>query len=238
LEKNKKNEKKVMISLDNVHKEYPNGVHALKGITVEIAEGEFVYVIGPSGAGKSSFIKLMYREEKASRGVVRVNGKDLVKMKNSNIPILRRNIGCVFQDFKLLPKLTVFENIAFVLEVIGVPKKEIEERVVKVLAKMKLSDKKNNYPLELSGGQQQRVAIARAIVNNPKILIADEPTGNLDPETGSEIFQELMKINEEGTTVIMTTHNRELVNSYKNRVIAIEDGKIVSDEVKGEYLYE
>lgn len=227
-----------IIEMKDVTKVYPNGVVALKDINVEINEGEFVYVIGPSGAGKSTFIKLIYREEKATKGFVKVNGKNLLKIRNRHIPYLRREIGCIFQDFKLLPKLTVFENVAFVLDVIGVPKKEIRERVEAVLDKMKILDKKDNFPHELSGGQQQRVAIARAIVNNPKILIADEPTGNLDPETGLEIFNEILNINNEGTTVIMTTHNKDLVNTYRSRVIAIEEGKIVSDEREGEYLYE
>lgn len=233
--------KKKVIEMRDVHKTYKSGkksVDALKGIDVTIHEGEFVYVIGPSGAGKSTFIKLMYREEKATSGTVMVDGKNLTKIKHSQIPYLRRDIGCVFQDFKLLPKLTVFENVAFVLEVIGMPREEIIEKVTGVLTKMQILDKKDSYPLELSGGQQQRVAIARAIVNSPKILIADEPTGNLDPETGNEIFQELIRINAEGTTVIMTTHNKDLVNNFQSRVIAIDSGLIASDESMGVYLYE
>lgn len=233
--------KKKVIEMRDVHKTYKSGkksVDALKGISVTIQEGEFVYVIGPSGAGKSTFIKMMYREEKATSGTVMVDGKNLTKIKHSQIPYLRRDIGCVFQDFKLLPKLTVFENVAFVLEVIGMPREEITEKVTQVLEKMQILDKKDSYPLELSGGQQQRVAIARAIVNSPKILIADEPTGNLDPETGNEIFQELIRINAEGTTVIMTTHNKDLVNNFQSRVIAIDSGLIASDESMGVYLYE
>lgn len=224
-----------IIEMDNVNKVYNNELHALHNIKVSINEGEFVYIIGPSGAGKSSFIKLIYREEKASSGKLIVNGRDLTKIKNRQVPIFRRDIGCVFQDFKLLDNLTIYENIAFVLDVINIPKKEIEERVMAVLKQMKLEEKRNSYPKELSGGQQQRVAIARAIVNKPKILICDEPTGNLDPATGEEIFTELLEINKTGTTVIMTTHNRELVNLYKNRVITIEDGHIVSDDENGEY---
>lgn len=230
-----------LIEMFNVHKMYKNGrmmVEALTGVDVGIEDGEFVYVIGPSGAGKSTFIKLMYREEKSSVGKVFVDGVDIGKMRNSKIPYFRRDIGCVFQDFKLLPKLTVFENVAFVLEVTGTPKAEIKKRVDEVLEKMKISDKRNSLPLELSGGQQQRVAIARAIVNKPKILIADEPTGNLDPETGYEIFQELLKINEEGTTVIMTTHNKDIVTKYPKRVLAFDGGKLVKDEEKGDFSYE
>lgn len=230
-----------MVEMRNVHKTYKSGkavVEALSGIDVAIEKGEFVYVIGPSGAGKSTFIKLMYREEKPTIGKVFVDGSDIGKMSNFKVPYFRREIGCVFQDFKLLPTLTVFENIAFVLEVTGTPKAEIKDRVDAVLEKMHILDKRDSFPLELSGGQQQRVAIARAIVNNPKILIADEPTGNLDPDTGNEIFQELMRINEEGTTVIMTTHNKDIVNKFPKRVIVFDGGKIIGDIEEGEFVYE
>lgn len=224
-----------IIEMDNVSKVYGKDLYALKDVKVSINAGEFVYVIGPSGAGKSSFIKLIYREEKVSKGSINVNGRDLMRIKNGQVPIFRRDIGCVFQDFKLLEKLTIYENIAFVLQVTNTPKKEIKERVLAVLKKVQLEDKQDSFPKELSGGQQQRVAIARAIVNNPKILICDEPTGNLDPATGEEVFNVLLDINKSGTTVVMTTHNKELVNLYKKRVITIEDGHIVSDDEQGEY---
>lgn len=224
-----------IIEMDNVSKVYGKDLYALKDIKTSISAGEFVYVIGPSGAGKSSFIKLIYREEKVSKGSIKVNGRDLTHIKNGQVPIFRRDIGCVFQDFKLLEKLTIYENIAFVLQVTNTPKKEIKERVLAVLKQVQLEDKKDSFPKELSGGQQQRVAIARAIVNNPKILICDEPTGNLDPTTGEEVFNVLLDINKSGTTVVMTTHNKELVNLYKKRVITIEDGHIVSDDEQGEY---
>lgn len=227
-----------VIELKDVKKDYGNDVIALNGVDLDIYEGEFIYVIGESGAGKSTILKLIYREERATSGEVKVLGRDLVAIKNSKIHTLRRDIGCVFQDFKLLNNLTIYENIAFVLEVTDVDKKEIEEKVIDVLRRMGIEDKKDNFPGELSGGQQQRVSIARALVNNPKILICDEPTGNLDPVTGNDIFKELEAINESGTTVIMTTHNKELVNSNVKRVVYLSNGEIVSDEVNGKYEIE
>jgi cell division transport system ATP-binding protein len=227
-----------MIEMQNVSKTYPNGVKAINGINVKINQGEFVYVVGPSGAGKSTFIKMMYREEKPTEGQILVNGVNLAKLKNSKVPIFRRNIGVVFQDFKLLPKLTVYENVAFALEVIEEHPENIKSRVMEVLDLVKLKHKVRSLPDELSGGEQQRISIARSIVNNPKVVIADEPTGNLDPETSWEIMDIFEEINKRGTTVVMATHNREIVNTIRKRVIAIENGKIVRDEVRGEYGYE
>ncbi len=227
-----------MIFMDNVYKTYPNGVTALNGISVDIAQGEFVYIVGHSGAGKSTFIKLIYREEKPSKGHVFVNEMDLGKIKEKKVPFLRREIGVVFQDFKLLPKLTVYENIAYALEVIEQSPRAIRIRVMEVLEEVGLKNKARFLPAELSGGEQQRVSIARAIVNRPRIVIADEPTGNLDPDTSWEIMRTFEDINEKGTTIIMATHSKEIVNTFKKRVIAIEDGVIVRDEQRGEYGYE
>ncbi|WP_461201600.1 cell division ATP-binding protein FtsE [Anoxybacillus sp. TBDG-1] len=227
-----------MIEMQDVYKTYPNGVIALNGISVRIKQGEFVYVVGPSGAGKSTFIKMMYREEKPTSGKIMINGVNLANIKDSKVPLLRRNIGIVFQDFKLLPKLTVYENVAFALEVIEESPKNIRKRVMEVLDLVRLKHKARFYPDELSGGEQQRVSIARSIVNNPAIVIADEPTGNLDPDTSWEIMDIFERINDRGTTIVMATHNREIVNTIRRRVIAIERGKIARDEVKGEYGYE
>lgn len=227
-----------MIELKDVFKTYPNGVLAVNGINVKIRQGEFVYVVGPSGAGKSTFIKMMYREEKPSKGTILINGIDLAQMKDKKVPILRRNIGVVFQDYKLLPTLTVYENIAFALEVIEENPKTIKKRVMEVLDLVKLKHKARFLPTELSGGEQQRVSIARSIVNKPKVVIADEPTGNLDPETTWEIMDIFKEINDRGTTVVMATHNKEIVNTIKRRVIAIEGGKIVRDQARGVYGYE
>lgn len=227
-----------MIQMDNVFKKYPNGVVACNGISITINKGEFVYIVGPSGAGKSTFIKLMYREEKATSGSVIVAGKDLSKLKNREIPYLRRQLGVVFQDFKLLPRLTVYENVAFAMEVIEEQPKEIRKRVMEVLELVGLKHKARMLPSELSGGEQQRVSIARSIVNMPSVLIADEPTGNLDPETSWEIMDIFEKINQRGTTILMATHNREIVNAVRKRVIAIEGGLIVRDEYGGDYGYE
>lgn len=227
-----------LITMKEVWKKYPNGVMAVNGIDVHIDKGEYVYVVGPSGAGKSTFIKLMYREEKPTRGEIIINGKNLTKMKEREIPYLRRNIGVVFQDFKLLPSLTVYENVAFAMEVIEESKHRIRKRVMEVLDIVKLKNKARFQPHELSGGEQQRVSIARAIVNNPSVLIADEPTGNLDPDTSWEIMEILEEINHRGTTIVMATHNKEIVNTMRKRVIAIEGGRIVRDEVRGEYGYE
>jgi cell division transport system ATP-binding protein len=224
--------------MQSVGKVYENGTHALKGIDVFIDRNEFVYLVGPSGAGKSTFMKLIYREERPTEGLIFVNGFNLGKVKNRKIPYLRRAIGVVFQDYRLLPKLTVFENVAFAMEVIGASRKQIRQRTHEVLELVGLADKANMLPAELSGGQQQRVAIARAIVNHPTVIIADEPTGNLDPETSNDIMRLLEQINEAGTTIIMATHNKEIVNSMRKRVIAIEDGLIVRDEREGEYGYE
>lgn len=227
-----------MIDMKDVWKTYPNGVSAINGIDVSIGKGEFVYVVGPSGAGKSTFIKMMYREEKPTKGEIFVNGINLTTMKEKQVPHLRRSIGIVFQDFKLLPKLTVFENVAFALEVIEEQPSAIKRKVMKVLDIVKLKGKARFLPSELSGGEQQRVAIARAIVNNPNVLIADEPTGNLDPDTSWEIMSVLEDINHLGTTIVMATHNKEIVNTIKKRVIAIEGGRIVRDELRGDYGYE
>lgn len=227
-----------MIQMKNVIKKYPNGVVAANGITVNIKQGEFVYVVGPSGAGKSTFIKLMYREEKPTTGEVMVSGINLSTLKNSRVPHLRRQLGVVFQDFKLLPRLTVYENVAFAMEVIEEQPKEIRKRVMEVLELVGLKHKVRMLPSELSGGEQQRVSIARSIVNKPKVLIADEPTGNLDPETSWEIMDIFEEINRQGTTIVMATHNREIVNAVRKRVIAIEGGMIVRDEYGGDYGYE
>lgn len=227
-----------LITMKEVWKKYANGVMAINGIDIEIGKGEFVYVVGPSGAGKSTFIKLMYREEKPTRGDIIIDGKNLAKVKERQIPYIRRNMGVVFQDFKLLPNLTVYENVAFAMEVIEESKSNIRRRVMNVLEIVRLKNKARFYPNEISGGEQQRVSIARAIVNSPSVLIADEPTGNLDPETSWEIMNILEDINNRGTTIVMATHNKEIVNTIRKRVIAIEGGRIARDEMKGEYGYE
>jgi cell division transport system ATP-binding protein len=224
--------------MKDIYKTYGNGVTALNGIDVEIEQGEFVYIVGPSGAGKSSFIKLMYREIKPTRGSLFINKKDISEIKEKDVPLLRRNIGVIFQDFRLLPKLSVYENVAFALEVIEESPRNIRKRVMEVLDLVGLKNKARFFPNELSGGEQQRVSIARAIVNRPKIVIADEPTGNLDPDTSWEIMRVFEEINNSGTTIIMATHSKEIVNTIKKRVIAIEDGMIVRDEQRGDYGYE
>lgn len=227
-----------MIIMKDVVKRYDNGITALNKVNVHIKRGEFVYLIGPSGAGKSTFIKLIYREETPTQGLVKVGNKDITRIKNKHIPLLRRDVGVVFQDFKLLPRLTVYENVAYAMKVIEKKPREIKRRVTDVLDLVGLSDKAKMFPDEISGGEIQRVSIARAIANTPNILIADEPTGNLDPETAEGIMAILEEVNVKGTTVIMATHNNDIVNQLQHRVIAIEGGRIVHDEEKGEYLYE
>ncbi|MBB5179142.1 cell division transport system ATP-binding protein [Planomicrobium koreense] len=227
-----------MIQMKNVYKKYPNGIVALNGLNVEIDQGEFVYVVGPSGAGKSTFIKMMYREERPTSGQMFVDGIDLATLKNKKVPMLRRQMGVVFQDFKLLPRLNVYENVAFALEVIEESPSRIRERVLDVLDMVGLKHKARMFPTELSGGEAQRVSIARSIVNKPKVVIADEPTGNLDPETAWDIMNLFEKINATGTTILMATHNKEIVNTIRHRVIAIEGGLIVRDVDGGDYGYE
>ncbi|MGO4960519.1 cell division ATP-binding protein FtsE [Jeotgalibaca porci] len=227
-----------MIEMVNVSKVYKNGVTAVNKLSVKIEQGEFVYIVGPSGAGKSTFIKMLYREEKASEGSIKIGKFDLMKIKEREVPMLRRYVGVVFQDFKLLPKLTVYENIAYAMEVVEKTPKQIEKRVFEVLDLVKLKHKARMFPTELSGGEQQRIAIARAIVNMPGILIADEPTGNLDPDTSLEIMDILDEINSQGTTILMATHNSQIVNDIKHRVLAVENGRIVRDQQEGEYGYE
>ena len=226
-----------MIDLKDVSKAYPNGVHALNHVNLHIDKGEFVYVIGATGSGKSTLIKELNGEEVPDEGTVIVDGINVGALKHRKVPYYRRNVGCVFQDYRLLPKLTVFENIAFALEVVGMPRKQIRKRVMEVLELVDLKEKARSYPDELSGGQQQRVTIGRAIANKPKVLIADEPTGNLDPEISWEIMQVLERINLQGTTIIMATHNSTIVNNLRHRVVAIEEGRIVRDEEEGEYGY-
>lgn len=227
-----------MIEMKDISKKYSNGTTAIRNISVSIDQGEFVYVVGPSGAGKSTFIKIMYREEKISKGTLNVCGHNLVTIKNKNVPIMRRDIGIVFQDYKLLSRKTVYENVAYAMQVIGKKPREIKRRVMEVLDLVGLRHKVRVFPTELSGGEQQRVAIARAIVNTPKVLIADEPTGNLDPENSWEIMKLLDRINAQGTTVVMATHNSTIVNTIRHRVLAIENGRIIRDQDEGEYGYD
>lgn len=227
-----------MIEMQDIWKTYADGTHALRGVSVRIDRNDFVYLVGPSGAGKSTFMKLIYREEVPTKGQISVNGFNIGKLKPRKIPYVRRNIGVIFQDFRLLPKMSVYENIAFAMEVIEAPKKVIRKRAMEVIELVGLKGKHNSLPSQLSGGEQQRVAIARAIINNPSVIVADEPTGNLDPETSWGIMNLLEEINFRGATIVMATHNREIVNSLRKRVIAIENGAIVRDEVRGEYGYE
>ena len=226
-----------MLELKHIAKTYKNGVNALYNINLKIDQGEFVYIIGPTGSGKSTLIKLLDGEEIPTKGKVEVAGINVGKLKHSKVPLYRRNIGVVFQDYRLLPKLTVFENIAFALEVIGMKKVDIRRRVREVLELVSLEDKAKAFPDELSGGQQQRVTIGRAIANHPKVLIADEPTGNLDPDKSAEIMELLEKINEvEHTTVVMVTHDSTIVDRFKKRTICLEEGYVVADIMKGGYL--
>lgn len=224
-----------MILLDRVSKSYNQRGQALERISLHVEPKEFVIIVGQSGAGKSTLFKLLTREEKPTSGKIIVGGMDYDKLSDKDIPLLRRKIGVVFQDFKLLNNKTVYENVAFALEIAALPKKEIEHTVPKVLDIVGLKDKAKRYPLELSGGERQRVAIARAIVRQPKILIADEPTGNLDPKHAWDVIKVLEKINQFGTTVLLTTHNQEIVNTLKRRVVTIKDGKVESDKAGGQY---
>ncbi len=224
-----------LISLRNVSKDYGSSVKALDSVTLGIDKGEFVFIVGPSGAGKSTLIKLLYREEVPSDGQVVVLGKDMAKIRRREIPFLRRRIGVVFQDFKLLEDKTIGENISFALEVTGAPTREIKKRVTQVLNLVGLKDRKDAYPNELSGGEQQRIAIARALVRNPDILLADEPSGNLDPKTSHEIFSLLERANMYGTTVVVATHAQDMVNLLKKRVIELRNGTLIRDERRGAY---
>lgn len=223
-----------LIEFKGVSKNYANGTHALNDVNIKINKGEFVFVVGASGAGKSTFIKLMMHEEKANSGEVIVNGYKMSKIKRREVPYFRRTMGIVFQDFRLIPNMTVFGNVAFSLRVVGASSKDIRRRVAAALAQVGLGDKARCYPNELSGGEQQRVGLARALVNNPQIIIADEPTGNVDPEMSYEIVDLLTEINRRGTTVVMVTHEHQLVRDFGRRVIMLENGRIVADNAEGE----
>lgn len=227
-----------MLEMIDVSKIYPGGSVALQDINVRIEQGEFVFIVGPSGAGKSTFFKMLFREVLPSSGKVIVNGHDLVNMTDKEIPYFRRQLGIVFQDYRLLPDRTVYDNVAFAMQVIETPYRKIKRRVNDVLDLVGLRKRAHAYPTELSGGEQQRIAIARAIVNDPILLIADEPTGNLDPETSWEIMDIFREVNKSGTTIVMATHDREIVDEMEKRVIAIEHGHIVRDDAKGVYGYE
>lgn len=228
----------VMIHMKNVTKVYENGAVALNNINVDIRKGEFVFLVGSSGAGKSTFIKMLFREVLPSSGILTVNGRDVIRMANKEVPYLRRSLGVIFQDYRLLPEKTVYENISFAMQVIEAPRRLMQRSVNSVLDIVGLRDKYKCFPHQLSGGEQQRVAIARAIVNNPAIVIADEPTGNLDPETSWGIMDIFQRINAAGTTIVMATHDKTIVDAMQRRVIAIEDGQIVRDEAQGGYGYE
>lgn len=227
-----------MIQLQNVTKTYLNGAKALIDVTMRVKKGEFVFLVGPSGAGKSTLTKLLYREEVPSRGQIILDGKNVVRMRPREIPYLRRKIGMVFQDFRLLAQKTVAENVAFALEVTGASNREIKRVVPAVLSMVGLTEKADNFPGQLSGGEQQRVCVARAIVNSPVLLVADEPTGNLDPETSWELMKLFIDINRRGTTIIMATHAWDIVDEMKKRVIEMAGGRIVRDEEEGAYRNE
>lgn len=222
-----------LIEFKGVSKNYSNGTHALNDVNIKINKGEFVFVVGASGAGKSTFIKLIMHEEKANTGEVIVNGYKMSKIKRREVPYFRRTMGIVFQDFRLIPNMTVFGNVAFSLRVVGASTKDIRRRVASALAQVGLGNKARCYPNELSGGEQQRVGLARALVNNPQIIIADEPTGNVDPEMSYEIVDLLTEINRRGTTIVMVTHEHQLVRDFGRRVIMLEKGKIVADNAEG-----
>lgn len=224
-----------LIKLINISKEYKNGVKALSNIDLHINKGEFVFLVGASGAGKSTLIKLLLKEEEPTEGKLYLENINITKVQNRKIPYIRRKIGVVFQDFRLLHNKTVYENVAFAMEILGIKPKEIRRRVPMILGMVGISDKASSFPDQLSGGEHQRVSIARAIVNNPPILIADEPTGNLDPDTAQGIMDILSDINHRGTTVLMATHAREIVDSMEKRVVTIENGSIIRDEEKGGY---
>lgn len=224
-----------MIKTEDVEKIYKGGISALGGVSIEIEKGEFVFIVGPSGSGKSTFLKLLTKEEEPTHGQIHVAGKNLASLPRWRVPYLRRNVGCVFQDFKLLPNKTVFENVSFALDVIGRPKNVVRRQVPQILELVGLGEKLDRFPDELSGGEQQRVSIARAFVNRPLILIADEPTGNLDPATSVGIMRLLDRINRTGTTVVMATHDHAIVDSMRRRVIELEDGTVVRDQSRGIY---
>ena len=226
------------ISIKDVKKAYKTGVTAVQNVSLEIQKGEFVFIIGSTGCGKSTLIKMLYREEKPTSGSIKIGGIDVGRLKNRKVYKIRRKIAVVFQDFKLLNKSTVYENVAFALEIFGLPKSEIHTKVIKSLELVGLKHKAKNYPNQLSGGEQQRVAIARAIVNEPKLLICDEPTGNLDEVTSMEIMKVLDEINKMGTTIIMVTHDTDIVNRMKKRVILLDSGRVVKDYKEGEYVHE
>ena len=222
-----------MLKLEDVFKTYENGTKALKGINLTIEDGEFVFVVGPSGSGKSTIIKMLTAEVRPTSGKVSVNGYDIGSIKQREIPHLRRTVGVVFQDFRLIEKKTVYDNLAFVMRAVGMSTKEIKQRIPYVLELVGLENKAQCYPTELSGGEQQRVAIARALVNNPDTIIADEPTGNLDPDRSLELMDLLVKINELGTTVVVVTHEKDLVDHFGKRVVTIDSGRVVNDSVGG-----
>ena len=228
----------LMIHMRNICKQYDTGTVALDHVNVDIKKGEFVFIVGASGAGKSTFIKMLFREELPTSGKLMVNGHDVVHMEHREVPYLRRELGVIFQDYRLLPDKTVFENVAFAMQVIEAPRRLMQRSVNSVLDVVGLRDKYKCFPSQLSGGEQQRVAIARAIVNDPAIVIADEPTGNLDPDTSWDIMDIFKRINKAGTTIVMATHDRAIVDTMKKRVIAIENGQIVRDQLRGGYGYE
>ena len=230
---NQQNDNGVIIELKGVSKTYPTGTHALNDVNLTVHKGEFVFVVGSSGAGKSTFMKLLMREEKASAGEIIVNGYKLNKLRRKDIPMLRRTMGIVFQDFRLIPNMNVFDNVAFSMQVVGASKQQIRKKVSHVLSVVGLSGRARSKPAELSGGEQQRVGLARALVNNPSLIIADEPTGNVDPNMSYEIVEMLTEINKMGTTILMITHDHQLVRDFKRRVIMLEHGRIVADNAGG-----
>ncbi len=226
-------ENNTIIELKGVSKTYPTGTHALNDVNLTVKKGEFVFVVGSSGAGKSTFMKLLMREEKPSAGEITVNGFKLNKLKHRQIPMLRRTMGIVFQDFRLIPNMNVYDNVAFSMHVVGASKQQIRKKVSHVLSVVGLSGKARSKPAELSGGEQQRVGLARALVNNPSLIIADEPTGNVDPNMSYEIVEMLTEINKMGTTILMVTHEHQLVRDFKRRVIMLENGRVVADNADG-----
>jgi cell division transport system ATP-binding protein len=224
-----------MITFENVSKLYDGGVVGLQDVSMHIGKGEFAFLVGPSGSGKSTVIRLILKELEPTDGRILVAGRNLNTLRRSKIPLLRRNIGCVFQDFKLLPDKTVFENVAYALEVVGEPRRSIRRKVPEILNLVGLGEKMNSLPLEISGGEQQRVSVARAFVNHPPLLLADEPTGNIDPDTSVGIMQLLLRINRTGTTILCATHDREMVDRMRKRVLALDSGRLVRDERRGVY---